>query len=337
MGEKIIRPTDAIYAAEPHRRMKQFTLLLLTSAFLAFGQATHPLASSPNLSAASHTQPGAQVGPDDLLTVAVADCPELTRNFRVLSDGTLALPLLKERIPAKNKSPEEIEAEISAALVRDQLLVQPVVSVSIAEYRSIPVSVLGAVHHPVTFQAAGGVTLLDALTRAEGLSDDAGPEILVSRSHSAASQPGLIQRIPVKGLIDDAVPSLNIRLYGGEEIRVPSAGKVYVIGNVKRTGAFPVQDRNDLSVLKVLALSEGLLPYTNKLAFIYRREAGKESRNEIPIQLTEIMKHKAPDVALLPNDILYVPDSSGRRLTAETVRAITGFGVSTMSGLVIWR
>ncbi len=282
--------------------------------------------------------PTQRIGPDDLLSVSVADCPELTRTFRVLGDGALALPLLQARIPVAGKLPGDVENDISAALVRDQLLVRPVVSVSVAEYRSLPVSVLGAVRHPITFQAAGQVTLLDALTRADGLGPEAGSEIIVSRPHSTdVNNTALLQRIPVKALIDEADPSLNLRLHGGEEIRVPSAGRVYVIGNVKKTGAFPITDARDTTVLKVLALSEGLLPYTAREAFIYRREAGKGGRNEIPVDLARIMKHKAQDVSLGPDDILYVPDSSGRKMTAETMRALTGFGMSTMSGLLIWR
>jgi len=317
--------------------MRKIAFLLLLA---SLGQC-----QSPNLAAStagsrlqSNDLPTQRVGPDDLLSVSVADCPELTRNFRVLGDGTLALPLLKERIPANNKQPGEIEVEISNALVKEQLLVQPIVSVSVAEYRSLPVSVLGAVRHPLTFQAAGEVTLLDALTRADGLSQDAGPEILVSRSATSNGQAtALIQRIPVKGLIDDADPSLNIRLHGGEEIRVPDSGRVYVIGNVKRTGAFPIGDGNDTTVLKMVAMTEGLLPYTNKDAFIYRREAGKDDRSEIPVQLTRIMEHKAPDIRLQANDILYIPDSKGKRISAETVRTLTGFGVSAATGILIWK
>jgi polysaccharide biosynthesis/export protein len=320
--------------------MKQIALLLLSAvSALAQGSGSSISTATSMPATASSTEvndlPMQRVGPDDLLSVSVADCPELTRNFRVLGDGTLALPLLKERIPANNKLPREIEAEISTALVKEQLLVQPIVSVSVAEYRSLPVSVLGAVRHPLTFQAAGDVTLLDALTRADGLSDTAGPEILVSRPSSATGS--LLQRIAVKGLIDEANPALNIRLHGGEEIRVPEAGRVYVIGNVKRTGAFPVGDGNDTTVLKMLALTEGLLPYTNKEAYIYRREAGKNGRSEIPIQLTRIMQHKAPDIPLQPNDILYIPDNNGKRISAETVRTLATFGVSTATGVLIWK
>jgi hypothetical protein len=49
------------------------------------------------------------------------------------------------------------------------------------------------------------------------------------------------------------------------------------------------------------------------------------------------MDRKAPDVALQPNDILYIPDSKGRKMTAETLDRLAGFGTSTASGLLIWR
>jgi polysaccharide export outer membrane protein len=311
--------------------------LLFVGSVLAIAQDSSAPGTIPNEDSKAENLPTQRVGPDDLLSVSVADCPELTHNFRVLGDGTLALPLLKERIPANNKLPGELEVEIASALKREELLVEPIVSVSVAEYRSLPVSVFGAVKHPLTFQAAGSVTLLDALTRAEGLTQDAGPEILVSRQHTDGKEGALIRRIPVKGLLEDADPALNIRLYGGEEVRVPDTGRVYVIGNVKRTGAFPMGDNNDTTVLKVLAMTEGLLPYTNKDAFVYRREAGKTDRNEIAVPLTRIMQHKAPDIPLQANDIFYIPDSHGKRITAETIRTLTGFGVQAAAGILIWK
>jgi polysaccharide export outer membrane protein len=257
----------------------------------------------------------------------------MTRNFRVASDGQLSLPLLQEKIRAAGKEPDEVETEVSEALVRDQILVRPVVSISVVEYRSVPVSVLGAVRKPVTFQAVGYVTLLDALTRADGLSPDAGSEILISRPTIADT---LVQRIPVKGLIDDADQSLNVRLYGGEEVRVPPAGRVYVLGNIKKSGSFPITDNNDTTVMKVIAMSEGLLPFYSHQAFIYRREPGKAARNEIPIDINEIMRHRSPDLQLEANDILYIPDNHGKRLAAETLERLAGFGSSTASGLLIF-
>ena len=193
----------------------------------------------------------------------------------------------------------------------------PFVTVTVAEYNSHPISVAGAVNQPITFQATGAVTLLEAITRAGGLTPEAGPEILVTRS-----QPGpdgtagtlVVKRILVKGLIDAADPALNIVLTGGEEIRVPESGKVYVVGNVKMPGAFPMEDTESTVLKDAGALRQGLMPYAAKEAYIYRRD-GNGTKNEIIIPLSKIMERKAPDTPLLANDILYVPDNKGRRMT----------------------
>jgi polysaccharide export outer membrane protein len=148
----------------------------------------------------------------------------------------------------------------------------------------------------------------------------------------------LVQRIPVRGLIDAADPELNLKLEGGEEIRVPEAGKVFVLGNVKKPGAFPVNDASDTTVLKMLALSEGLMSFTSKVAYIYRREGGTGGKkNEIEIPLQKIVHRKAPDVTLQANDILYIPDDSGRRATATVLDRIAGFGSATASGVLIYK
>jgi len=85
----------------------------------------------------------------------------------------------------------------------------------------------------------------------------------------------------------------------------------------------------------LIALSEGLLPYTAKEAYVYRRdETG--SRKEILVPLDKILKRKAPDVPLQVDDVFYIPDNKGKRLTATVLDRIAGFGASTGSGLLIW-
>jgi polysaccharide export outer membrane protein len=283
--------------------------------------------------------PAQRIGANDLIAVSVYDAPELTRTVRVGADGLIRLPMLRRRIQAQGLLPGDLEVAIAEALQAEQLIVEPVVTVTVVEYHSRPISVAGAVKNPVTFQAVGPVTLLDAVTRAGGLSQEAGPEILVSRA-----QPGeggtptfLIQRIPIKGLIDQADPALNLRLTGGEEIRVPEAGKVFVVGNVKKPGAYPIREGAETSVLRVLAVAEGLTSYSAKQAFIYRREEGSTVRHEITIEIKKIMQRQAPDVPLQPNDIFYIPDNSGRRAGLTALERIAGFGAATTSGILIYR
>jgi polysaccharide biosynthesis/export protein len=337
--------------------MKISAILLLSFAGLLAAQTTRPLSVDqfPNADPAALSPlvnvtpqvpaqaegadalPSQKIGPGDLISLTVSDCPEMSHNFRVSSTGLLILPHLKEPIIAAGKEAMDIEVEVTDALVKGEVLVSPVVTASVVEYRSVPVSVMGAVKHPITFQAVGIVTLADALARAEGLSADAGAEVLVSRPNATgATGPSLVQRIPVYGLMVEADPALNVRLFGGEVIRVPVAGKVYIVGNVKKPGVYPIQDGNESSIFKMVAMCEGTLQYTNKEAFIYRREAGKNQRDEIPVEIGKIMDRKSPDVILQANDILYIPDNKGRRLTSQTIERIIGFGTATGTGLLVW-
>lgn len=264
------------------------------------------------------------LGAGDLVYVAVTDCPDITRSYRVSADGTLKLALLHTPIHALGEKPSALEQEIAQALKQEHILVEPSVSVSVLEYRSRPVNVVGAVRHSVTFQALGNVKLLDAIAKADGLSPEAGPEILISSING--SSPDKIRHVPVKQLLSGSDPSLNIPLHGGEEIRVPEAAKLYITGNVKMPGAFPLNETGTSTVLKALALCQGPLPYSQKTAYVYRQVPGTNERKEIPIPLYDIEHRKAPDVTLQANDVLFVQDNSGKRLTATIIDKITGFG-----------
>lgn len=297
-----------------------FLIVLFVSFVLAQPAKRTAVDGSANL-------PSQPIGPSDLIAVSIYDAPELSRTIRVGADGYFALPMLKQRLLAKGLYPADLEASISTALRDEEILVSPVVTVTIAEYHSHPISVSGSVKLPLVFQAEGPTTLLEAIARAQGLNADAGREILISRP-----QPGpdgntimLTRRISVRSLFDDADPELNVTLTGGEEIRVPEIGKIYVMGNVKKSGAFPVQDGADTTVMQMLALAEGLSPFANKQAFIYRREAAG-SKNEIAVPLDKIMKRQAPDVPLTANDILYIPDNRGKRFGMAALEKILLFG-----------
>ena len=138
-------------------------------------------------------------------------------------------------------------------------------------------------------------------------------------------------RIPLQQLMSGPPPP-NIELSGGDEVRVPEAEKIYVVGSVRRPGAFVVHDRTSASVLKMLALSEGLLPYHQKMAYIYRDDTDHSGKKEVPIALDKIMERREPDVALMPNDVLYIPENArlrGWATAMNRVLTVTGSGLGT--------
>jgi polysaccharide export outer membrane protein len=252
------------------------------------------------------------------------------------ADGNIRLPMLKDAIAVRGMVPSQLEAAIAASLTKGKVLVDPIVTVTIVEYQSRPVNVVGAVKNPLVFQATRPIPLLDAIARAGGMREDAGSDIVVSQEVTREGKPTRItQTIPVRKLIDNADPSLNVMLHGGEEVLVPEAQKIYVVGNVKKPGAYPIRNDEETTILQLLALSEGLSPYSAKVAYVYRRSPGG-AKTEVPIELAKIMKRKSPDVSLQANDILYIPDNKGQRLTAETLDRLAGIGGATATDLIIW-
>jgi len=317
---------------QPRILLSECAVLLALFGIVAEAQQS-PRSPAPLVDANTANLPAHRIGNDDLIAISVYASPELTRTLRVGADGFIRLPLLKEPVKAAGRLPGELEVEIAEALKNGQLIVDPQVTVTVVEYQSRPISVVGAVRKPTTFQASGKLSLLEALARAEGLSPDAGPEILVTAKAVEGEGPSLTRRIPIKALLAASDPALNLELTGGEEVRIPAADKIFVVGNVRRPGAFGVGAETGTTVLKAVALAEGLTPYAANQAVIYRREAAG-SVNEVTVELGKIMGRKAPDSPLLPNDVLYIPEAKARKLGWATVERLLLFGSGAATAMI---
>ena len=176
------------------------------------------------------------IGPGDLLFIYVANSVENSRSVRVSADGTISMPSLKYPLKVSGLLAVEVQNIIVAALAVNKILVEPIVDVSVVEYRSKPVTVVGAVKQPITIQAIGNLHLLDAIAKADGLAPEAGSQIIVTSPGAEGSADSVVQ-IPVAALMSERDPSLNLVMKGGEEIKVPVAAKFYVVGNVKNPGS----------------------------------------------------------------------------------------------------
>lgn len=285
----------------------------------------------------SSNLPVEKIGPYDLIGITVYDSPELTRTVQVDADGDIRLPMVQQHIKAAGLDPAELEKAISKVLIQQNVLVDPIVTVSVVEYRSRPITVAGAVRNPVTFQATGTVTLLEAITRAGGLAESAGSEILVSHPSSNTGDKSitLTERIPARALLSADDPASNEKLEGGDTIRVPEAGRFFVVGNVKHPGMFTITDGSESSVLKALAFSDGLDTYTGRIAYIYRID-GSGRKNEIPIEVKKILARKSSDVPLYANDMLYIPNSMGLRASAKALEITLGTGLGVAGLLLLY-
>jgi polysaccharide export outer membrane protein len=134
------------------------------------------------LSASVRPQPHDYViGSGDVLEIEVFDVKELSRDVRVSQTGSIGIPLVPVRLQVAGLTETQTEQKIAEVLEANGLVSHPQVSVNVKERRSKPITVVGAVGHPMVYQADGPVTLLEVLAQAGGIAQDAGDTVIITR------------------------------------------------------------------------------------------------------------------------------------------------------------
>ncbi|MGA2718248.1 MAG: polysaccharide biosynthesis/export family protein [Candidatus Acidiferrales bacterium] len=292
------------------------------------------------------------IGVGDLIHIDVFDVPELSRDVRVSDTGDIGYPLLPGKIAVAGLTPFQLEDKFQQLLIANGLVAHPQVSVLVREQNSQPISVVGAVGHPIVYQVLRPTTLLELLAQAGGVADNAGSVILVTRkarteSESPAVKPASATElapasneqtitIRLQDLLESGNPAFNIQVYGGDVVSVPQAGVVYVMGaGIAQPGGYVLQAHGEqITVLKAIALAHGLTGFAKANdAVIMRNNSATGQRDSIPVHIKQIENRKASDVAMKANDILYVPDSASRKVLARTGEAAIGIG----TGVAVYR
>ena len=298
------------------------------------------------------------IGVGDLLHIDVFDVPELSRDVRVSDTGDIGYPLIPGKIKAAGLSHFQLEEEMQQLLVENGLVSHPQVTVFVREQTSQPISIVGAVMHPMVYQVVRPTTLLEVLAMAGGIAETAGSEIKVTRKR-ASDEPGLkttsasmsqsdggsdtrsdgdqeIITIRLQDLLESGNAVYNIPVYGGDVITVPSAGMVYVMGaGIAQPGGYVLASHGEqITVLKAVALAHGLNGFAKADdSVIMRNNPATGQRDTIPVRIKKMEDRKADDVVMKPNDILYIPNSAGKKALARGAEAAIGIG----TGVAIYR
>jgi len=267
------------------------------------------LAEEVSSAAPSEDGAGYVVGPGDLLDVRVFGAPELSGDHRVSPRGEISVSLLGPT-RVEGLSSRAVEDTLERAL-RERYMNDPHVTVQVLEMQSHGVSVVGAVNSPGVYQVSGATTLLDVLARAEGLAENAGGTVVVTRGTPAPGS-SASQQVNLKELLATGDLSLNVPVQAGDAVKVPEAGIVYVTGEVEEPGGFPIENRETVTALQALALGGGLTGNADANdSFIIRVDESGQ-RQDIPIDLNAVLEREAEDPVLLAGDVLFVPTSGGK-------------------------
>lgn len=276
-----------------------------------------------------------RIGAGDVLDVRIYNRPQLSREaVRVEGNGMIRMPLIEGEIQAACLTEGELAKEIAKRYAKYYRNLQ--VDIFLKEYQSRQVAIIGAVNEQGRFQLQRRIRLLELLTYAKGPNAKAGQTINVV--HSAA--PTLCKKADDDEIaaftsykLSDTLrgePSANPYLEAGDVVTIPDADQVYVVGNVVMPLTIPLKEPITLS--RAIAMAGGTRQDTKKDKIrIVRQEPGATAKKELIVDLSAIEKRQAEDVALLPNDIVDVPTSTGRSL----LRSLIGGGTQSLTQLPV--
>lgn len=335
------------------RVVSRLSMMLLLCASYVAGQDAIRVApipqqpQQPGLTASSVADAREYViSADDVLDVYILDVPELSRTYRVSQSGQIAFPLLPQPLNAAGLTLDKFSSLLTAQLKSSGTLSDPHVNVSVKESPSHSISITGAVKNPQIYSALGPVRLLSVVSQAGGIADDAGSVVRITRGAAVNRPPRAAANAPtddpqtvtinLNDLLSSSSSSLNIDVYPGDWVTVPKAGVVYVVGAVNRSGGFVMNTtREHMTVLQAVALAEDLKPTAQRQhSMIIRRELSRAGeRQEIAVDLKKILAGKTPDIMMQPNDILFIPDSNGKKALRRGAEA----AIQIATGLALFR
>jgi len=231
------------------------------------------------------------IGSGDLISIVVFEIPELSREVRVSQSGTIGIPLVPVRLQMSGLTEVQAEQKIAEVLEANGLVSHPQVSVSVKERKSKPITIFGAVNHPMVFQAERPITLVEALAEAGGITNDAADTVIVTRPEQGAGSDPLEPPFIGPGDVIP-VPPAKIAAQGHSAASAP-AGK-------SAAGGSPAQES---------VLSPSTAPVSATAAETAAPNAPPPINNVITVNLNELLEtgNTANNIVLQGGDIVTVP------------------------------
>lgn len=259
----------------------------------------------------------------DLLDVSVFDTPELSAKLRVDDRGEVMLPVAGA-VSVKGLTAQQAQTVIETRFRRMDVLRDPHVEVLVLEYATQGVTVGGEVKLPGVYPWVGKHTVLDFISIAGGLTPAASRTITLSRKNREQTLTFQLNSSPLSTGGDPEVQP-------GDRILVGRAGVVYVVGDVGRPGGYLIESPERVTVLKAIALAQGINKTAKYDAKLIRNAPSGRTETDLPLK--RILANKAADPNLQDGDVLFIPVSGAKNWGEKSAASVMQMAV----GLAIWR
>ena len=267
------------------------------------------------------------LGPGDQILVRSLEMEELNeRVFVIDGDGNIALPLIGILHVAglTADSSRSLLIERMKKFVRD-----PQLTVTITQFRSDPVFIVGAFRSPGTYPLQGRRTVSEMVLMVGGLAPGTIRKVRLTRKTEQGPIPGAVavaegtlssMEIPVTKTGELAGVGVDLVLKPYDVLTAEKADPIYLTGEIGKIGGLEIGDHESLTVMQAVAMSGGLTREANgEQARVLRQVLDTNRRAEIPVNVKGIMEGRERDFLLMPNDVLFVPRKSGGKRNAGRI------------------
>lgn len=263
------------------------------------------------------------LGPGDLIDVRTFETPELSGKLRVNEKGEITLPI-GGAVTIRGLTAEQVGVAIEERFRQRNILRDPHVNVFVDDYATQGVTVAGEVKMPGIYPWSGKHTVLDFLSAAGGLTSYASKSVTISRKDR--------EQVISFHLSDSlqTASGADLEARPGDRILVARAGVVYVVGDVGRPGGYLIDGNDTVTVLKAIALAQGMNKTAKYDARLIRNAPAGRTESELPLK--KILANQAADPKLQDGDIVFVPVSGSKQFADRSVTAILQMAV----GVVIY-
>lgn len=237
------------------------------------------------------------VGDGDVLSISVYENEDLSTTVRVTANNTIRIPLIGE-ISVANLTVSKVSSKIEN-LLADGYLVNPQVDVFIKEYRSKKAIILGQIRNPGLYELRGKTTLLEFISKAGGMTSDAGYRATIKRKNLARDKKKKNKiEIDLERLIEKGDTTLNISIKDGDSLYISKADIYYVSGEIKKPDSYKFE--SDITIIKAITRAGGFskIAARDKVKII-RIVKGRKT----------IITNVKMDEPVLPDDVIVVPES----------------------------
>jgi len=304
-------------------------IILAPQMISAQAQQGTPNPTSGSTSTQSSNAPAFPVSSGDLLDIRVFNTPELSAQTRVNEQGAIQLPI-GGALSVDGLTADQIAVAIEHRLIERDIMHNPHVGVSVVEYATQGITVLGEVKSPGIYSLFGRHTLYDVLAAAGGPTQNQGPTITITHKND----PSHPENIEVHSPNYSAIQNAKV-LLPGDTVMLSRADVFYVVGDVGKSGAFYFQNGQPLTVMNALSLAGSPnWSASIKHASIVRKNA--TSTELISLNIPDIFKAKQADVELRAGDILFVPGSLFKRVSVSAIPGLaTGLATTSVSSALL--